>query len=119
MTEEKHETPPDYALKEIEARLQALKRDTSESPSSSSDDSFSVSRMMWLAFNIVSDLIAGVVCGFGIGYGLDKWLGTRPVFIAVFLILGSMAGVLNVIRFLRLYDERQNEKISVFPKEKE
>ncbi len=64
---------------------------------------------MWLAFNVVSDLIAGVICGLGIGYGLDRWLGTRPVFIAVFLILGCIAGVLNVVRFLQRYDKRRNE----------
>ncbi|MBQ8347074.1 MAG: AtpZ/AtpI family protein [Alphaproteobacteria bacterium] len=65
--------------------------------------------MMWLAFNVVSDLIAGVICGLGIGYGLDRWLGTRPVFIAVFLILGCIAGVLNVVRFLQRYDKRHSE----------
>ena len=64
---------------------------------------------MWLAFNVVSDLIAGVICGLGIGYGLDRWLGTRPVFIAVFLILGCIAGVLNVVRFLQRYDKRHSE----------
>ena len=73
---------------------------------------------MWLAFNVVSDLIAGVICGLGIGYGLDRWLGTRPVFIAVFLILGCIAGVLNVVRFLQRYDKRRNEDRQT-PQEKE
>lgn len=119
MTEEQHETPPDHALNEIEARLHALKRDTPETTVPDSKDSASIGRLMWLAFNIVSDLIAGVICGFGIGYGLDKWLNTRPVFIAVFLILGCAAGVLNVVRFLRLYEERENEKYTADLKGKE
>ena len=73
---------------------------------------------MWLAFNVVSDLIAGVICGLGIGYGIDYWLGTRPVFIAVFLILGCIAGVFNVVYFLQQYEKKRQEK-AVPPKEKE
>jgi ATP synthase protein I len=108
---EKHQTP-DGALKEIERRLNALKTDLPETLSRTSSAPHPVGRMMWLAFNVISDLIAGVICGFGMGYGLDFWLGTRPVFIAVFLVLGCMAGVLNVVRFLRRYDEKQRLKAS-------
>lgn len=107
---EQHQTPPEQALKDIEKRLNALRRETGTEQTRSSGSSHSVGRLMWLAFNVVSDLIAGVICGFGIGYGTDYWLGTRPVFIAVFLILGCAAGVLNVVRFLRRYEEKQREK---------
>ena len=86
MTEKQQQTPPDQtALKDIEKRLNALKRDTFDSLAQSSHGEHPIGRMMWLAFNVISDLIAGVICGLGIGYGLDRWLGTRPVFIAVFL----------------------------------
>ncbi|MBO4521168.1 MAG: AtpZ/AtpI family protein [Alphaproteobacteria bacterium] len=107
---EQQKTPPEQALKDIEKRLNALRRETDTGQAHSSGGSHSVGRLMWLAFNVISDLIAGVICGFGIGYGIDHWLGTRPVFIAVFLILGCAAGVLNVVRFLRQYEERQREK---------
>jgi len=73
---------------------------------------------MWLAFNVVSDLLAGVICGLGIGYGIDYWLGTRPVFIAVFLVLGCIAGVLNVVYFLQQYEKKRQEK-ALLPEEKE
>ena len=110
MTEQTPQTPPEHdALNDIEARLNALRRDT-PAPRKDTEGSHSVGQLMWLAFNVVSELIAGVVCGFGMGYGLDYWLGTRPAFIAVFLIFGCMAGVLNVVRFLRQYEERQREK---------
>jgi len=67
--------------------------------------------MMWLAFNILSELLGGVACGLAIGWGLDKWLGTRPVFIAVFLIVGCIAAVLNVVRLLRREeDKRKNDE---------
>ena len=107
---EHHQTPPEQALKDIERRLDVLRRETPEKRPQSSDGPHSVYQLMWLAFNVVSDLVAGLVCGLGIGYGIDHYFGTRPVFIAVFLILGCIAGVLNVIRFLRQYEERQREK---------
>ena len=108
--EEQHQTPPDDALKGIEKRLNALKRNTADPSAQSARGSHPIGQLMWLAFNVISDLIAGVICGLGMGYGLDRWLGTRPVFIAVFLVLGCMAGILNVVRFLRQYEEKQQEK---------
>ena len=116
--EEQHQIPPDDALKEIEKRLNALKRRTADPSARSSHGSHPIGQLMWLAFNVISDLIAGVICGLGMGYGLDRWFGTRPVFIAVFLVLGCMAGILNVVRFLRRYEEKQHEKY-IDSKEKE
>ena len=116
---EQHQTPPDEALKDIEKRLNALKRSTTDTSSANSPHgSYPIGQLMWLAFNVISDLIAGVICGLGMGYGLDRWLGTRPVFIAVFLVLGCMAGVLNVVRFLHQYEEKRQKK-NIDSKEKE
>lgn len=109
MPEEQQQKPSADALKELDERLNALRRRTSDMPGTRSSPPPPVGRMMWLAFNVVSDLIAGVICGLGIGYGLDYWLGTRPVFIAVFLIFGCIAGVLNVVRFLQRYEKRRGE----------
>ena len=44
------------------------------------------------------ELVSALVLGVGIGYGLDWLLGTKPIFIAVFVLLGGAAGVLNVWR---------------------
>ncbi|NKB48155.1 MAG: hypothetical protein GKS02_02205 [Alphaproteobacteria bacterium] len=44
------------------------------------------------------DLVVGVGVGAGIGWGLDFWLGTKPFLLALFIILGFVAGLLNVIR---------------------
>lgn len=52
------------------------------------------------------EVVAGVVGGVLIGWGLDYWLGTRPLFLIVFFILGSAAGVLNSWRFLRRMQDR-------------
>ncbi|MFO1071587.1 MAG: AtpZ/AtpI family protein [Geminicoccaceae bacterium] len=47
------------------------------------------------------EVVAGVAGGVLIGWGLDRWLGTQPLFLIVFFMLGAAAGVLNSWRFLR------------------
>lgn len=98
-------------LDDIDRRLVDL-RQKAKLPSAEQQASMSnaIGRMIWLAFHVVSELLAGALCGFGIGYVLDKWLNTRPIFIAVFLVIGSIAGVLNVVRFLQYYDEQEQKK---------
>lgn len=118
MSEKREERPSRDAIQEIEDRLKALKGGDSGILQDKDTSAHSIGRMMWLSFNVISDLIAGIICGLGIGYGLDSWLRTRPFFIAVFLILGCIAGVLNVIRFLRRYEERIQEDQKI-PKGKE
>jgi ATP synthase protein I len=43
-------------------------------------------------------LVAGVVVGAAIGWGVDRWLSTTPFGLMVFLLLGFTAGVVNVVR---------------------
>lgn len=43
-------------------------------------------------------LVSGPLVGFAIGYGLDCWLGTGPVAGIIFLLVGILAGFLNVYR---------------------
>ena len=49
-------------------------------------------------FRLSTELVAGVLVGAFIGWALDKWLGTSPWGMMVFLLLGFAAGVVNVIR---------------------
>lgn len=49
-------------------------------------------------FRLSAELVAGVLVGFGIGWLLDRWLGTSPWGLMVFLMLGFVGGVLNVVR---------------------
>jgi ATP synthase protein I len=49
-------------------------------------------------FRLSSELVAGVVVGAGLGWLIDRWLGLAPWGLIVFLLLGFVAGVLNVMR---------------------
>jgi ATP synthase protein I len=47
------------------------------------------------------ELVAGVIGGALIGYGLDRWFETWPVLFLVFFFLGAAAGMLNAYRYIR------------------
>jgi ATP synthase protein I len=49
-------------------------------------------------FRLSSELVAGVLVGAGIGWLIDRGLGISPWGLIVFLLLGFVAGVLNVMR---------------------
>jgi ATP synthase protein I len=55
-------------------------------------------RAMGEALKLATEMIAGVAVGSFIGWAFDRWLGTTPILMVVFLILGAAAGILNVIR---------------------
>ncbi|MEP3436856.1 MAG: AtpZ/AtpI family protein [Hoeflea sp.] len=51
-----------------------------------------------LAVKLSSEFIAGVLVGVILGYMFDRFLGTSPWGLIVFLLLGFCAGVLNILR---------------------
>nr|WP_255568588.1 AtpZ/AtpI family protein [Neoroseomonas alba] len=44
------------------------------------------------------EVVSALVVGIGLGFWLDRWLGTWPWLFLVFFVMGSAAGVLNVYR---------------------
>jgi ATP synthase protein I len=57
------------------------------------------------AFKLSSEFIAAIAVGIGIGWVLDRWAGTSPWGLIVFLLLGFCAGILNVLRAAGLVAE--------------
>jgi ATP synthase protein I len=52
-------------------------------------------------FRLSSELVGGVLVGAAIGWVLDRVLGISPWGLIVFLLLGFVAGVMNVVRASR------------------
>jgi ATP synthase protein I len=50
------------------------------------------------ALRLGVELVAGVAVGGFIGWALDRWFGTAPLMMVVFLGLGAAAGIMNVVR---------------------
>jgi ATP synthase protein I len=46
------------------------------------------------------ELVAALAVGVAIGWGLDRWLHTLPLFLVIFVLLGGAAGIMNVWRML-------------------
>ena len=59
-------------------------------------------------FRLVTDLVVGVLSGFGIGWLLDTWLGTAPWFLLIFMPIGMVAGILNVIRAAKSVEAKRH-----------
>ncbi|MGE3245813.1 MAG: AtpZ/AtpI family protein [Beijerinckiaceae bacterium] len=51
-----------------------------------------------LGFRALSEFVAGIIAGGGIGWLLDKALGTAPALLLIFGLLGTVAGFWNVYR---------------------
>ena len=46
------------------------------------------------------ELVSALAVAALIGYLLDRWLHTRPILLAVFVLLGGAAGIANVYRLM-------------------
>ncbi|ODN69450.1 AtpZ/AtpI family protein [Methylobrevis pamukkalensis] len=50
------------------------------------------------AFRLASEFTGGVLVGAVLGWGFDQLLGTSPIGLVVFLLLGFAAGVMAMVR---------------------
>lgn len=59
------------------------------------------------AMHVSVELVAGVVAGLLVGYYLDTWLGTKPVFIVICFLLGFAGALKNIIRSVENSDHNE------------
>ena len=86
----------DKRLKDIERRINAMhqEKQKGDQPSRSALPK----GMGAIMGRVATELVAGVIVGAFIGWVLDNWLGTSPLFLLVLFFLGAIAGMLNVWR---------------------
>ena len=80
-------------IKHLEERIEAVKK--TQAPKPHMEEHYSQAQLAW---RMVIELVAGMLIGFGIGYGLDTLFGTQPLFLILFIFLGCAAGVNVMIR---------------------
>lgn len=51
-----------------------------------------------MAMRLGLEMVLSVCVAVFIGWGLDEWLGTAPWLLLVFVPLGIVAGIMNVVR---------------------
>lgn len=80
-------------LRQLEQRIDALKE--AQAPAPETQDHYTAAQTGW---RMVTELVAGLLIGFGIGYGLDAIFGTLPIFTVLFVFAGFAAGIKVMIR---------------------
>lgn len=98
-------------LKELEGRIKDLKK--TQGPEAREDEHFSQAHIAW---RMVIELVAGILLGFGMGFGLDWVFGTQPIFLVLFVMLGFAAGV-NVM--MRTAKEVQKDQMAHAARQKD
>jgi ATP synthase protein I len=94
---------------DFEARLKAA-RDKSEDNSGSAPSRLQYeSSSAGLGFRMSIELMVGLVVGLGIGWLLDGWLDTKPLFMIVLMVVGLGAGILNVVRASKELDKADKQ----------
>ena len=51
-------------------------------------------------YRVGTELLAGLIIGAGIGWTIDQWLNTMPLFLIIMFVLGGVAGIYNLWRVL-------------------
>ncbi len=97
-------TDPDQKqrMAQLEQRIEAAK--LAQAPKPRVDEHYSAANLAW---RMVIELVAGLGIGFGIGYGLDLLLGTLPIFLVLFTLLGLAAGIKTMMRSAKEIQEEQ------------
>ncbi len=87
-------------LKNLDSRLSDVKKGEPDEVQRDRENDQRAAQAQGMArgFRLSSELVAGVLVGAGIGWLLDRWFSTSPWGFIVFLLLGFVAGIINVMR---------------------
>lgn len=80
--------PP--SLEDLDARLKKARGEHAPKAPQASTSGFAEGMRLSL------EMVAAVVVGGGIGWFLDGWFDTKPLFLLIFLALGLVAGIRGV-----------------------
>lgn len=92
MTEE-----PDASFEE-RLRVARQRHGLEDEPAQRTDQPDQEPSALGIGLRVAVELVSALVVACAIGWGLDRLLGTRPIFLIAFVPLGGAAGVLNVWR---------------------
>ena len=93
MSDRPSEEPDPDRLMALEKRLAEAK--AARAPKARIDTKAEQANLAW---RMVIEMVSGLGIGFGIGYGLDSLLGTMPILMVLFILLGFAAGVQTMMR---------------------
>jgi ATP synthase protein I len=95
------EGDPPPPSKDFAARLRALRERVRPSDDGEGPGRGVPQTAAGWVFRLSVELVVGLVVGGGIGWLLDRWLGTSPLLLILFFLVGAGAGMYNVVRAAR------------------
>ncbi len=88
--------PP--SLEDLDARLKKARNAAHPTGPEGTERGAAAAGPMTAALRISMEMVAALIVGGAIGWFLDRFLGTGPWLLLVFLVLGFAAGMLNAVR---------------------
>ncbi|MGJ8562076.1 MAG: AtpZ/AtpI family protein [Alphaproteobacteria bacterium] len=94
-------------LSDLEQRLNAARQKHEDKKPSETDNS-----ALGMAWRISTELVVAVIIGCALGFGIDYFAGTKPLFTIVGLVLGTAAGIRNTFRLVLAMEKAEEERLS-------
>jgi len=91
------ESDLDARRRALESRLEAIERERSRGAAPDGRAAQAPSGLVKL-FRFSADFVSGVLAGALIGWLVDRFAGTRPWGLIVFLLLGFATGIYNLVK---------------------
>lgn len=101
---EKAEAERPSDVQDLRARLEALKSDLGGAQARDATErkgrtgSGENASALGAGMRAASEMVAGVLVGTGLGFLLDRFFGTKPWLLIIFMMLGMAAGFRNIYR---------------------
>lgn len=101
---------PDSDLDKLRDRIDTFKERVAEPKRRPGAASAGPASGIGQGLRIAVEMVSAIAVGAGLGWVLDAWLGTKPVFFLIFFLLGAAAAFLNVYRIGKELERRQQEE---------
>jgi len=96
------------SLKSLDAKLKAA-REQNQGPGEASGLSEGQTGMGY-GSRLSVEIIASLLAGLGLGWVIDHFAGTKPLFMLVFMFAGLGIGIYNVMRMSRRQQDDENKQ---------
>ena len=90
------------------ANLDKLDRKLEEFKSKKEKDSPKRIKVQNDGWRMIIELVTGMLLGMSLGLGLDYMIGSEPIFLIIFSLLGFMAGVKTMMATAKKMNETNN-----------
>lgn len=85
-------------LDELSKKIAAAKQSRKVSPENMDSGDAETKKEMSFGMRVGVELFAGILVGSGLGYAIDYFANTLPLFLIIFMIVGAFAGFWNIYK---------------------